>query len=159
MIDTVDLVIEDDRWSETDLAPLAETATTRALEVAGIDVPVEVALLATSDARMAELNREFRGKDRATNVLSWPAFDLAPGAAPPEDRFGRPGLGDIALGYETCAAEARAADRPFGHHVAHLVVHGCLHLLGYDHENEADATEMEELEVRALASMGIPTPY
>ncbi len=152
-------MIEDARWDAPFLQPLAERAAAAALGAAGIAAPLEIAILAADDARMAGLNATFRGRDGATNVLSWPAFDLAPGAAPPEDRFGRPLLGDIALGYETCRAEAKAADRPFEAHIAHLIIHGCLHLLGYDHENEADATVMEDLEVRALARIGYPSPY
>lgn len=111
-----------------------------------------VAVCFTDDAHMRNLNRTFRGKDRPTNVLSFPA------AAPPPSGEAAP-LGDLALAFETVAAEADAAGLPFAHHVSHLLVHGLLHLLGYDHEDEAAAGEMEALEARILASLGIPDPY
>ena len=94
-------------------------------------------------------------------MLSWPAFDLSPDvegglptAPPPAES-----LGDIAIAYETCAREAAEKSITMQAHVLHLIVHGCLHLLGYDHETDKDATLMEELEVKALASMGVDDPY
>jgi probable rRNA maturation factor len=104
---------------------------------------------------MAGLNADFRGKPQPTNVLSWPDFDgpvPAPGTAP---LF----LGNLALAYETCAREADEAAIPLADHAAHLVVHGVLHLLGYDHEEDAEAEAMEEIETKVLASMGIANPY
>ncbi|MEO0912434.1 MAG: rRNA maturation RNase YbeY [Pseudomonadota bacterium] len=166
MAGSVELVIEDERWEAFPLARLSEEALALALDAAGISRAVEMALLATGDAGIAALNSRFRGKSSATNVLSWPAFDLfpeTPGAAPsreiPEDPFGLPSIGDMALAYETVMAESAAGGIPPEHHITHLVLHGSLHLLGYDHETEADATLMEGLEVRALASVGIATPY
>jgi len=99
-------------------------------------------------------------------VLSWPAQDLA--ALVPGERPAKPlsdpfedaiSLGDIALAYETCAREAEAQNKPLANHTTHLVVHGLLHLLGYDHENDADADLMEQLEIEVLATMGIESPY
>jgi probable rRNA maturation factor len=116
------------------------------------DAP-ELSILFTDDAAIRELNREWRGKDRATNVLSFPAGPLAPGAAP------GPLLGDLALSAETIAAEARAMGIEFEAHLAHLLVHGFLHLLGYDHLEEAEAEEMEGLETRILATLGLSDPY
>lgn len=166
LVGTVDLIVEDPRWDEWPLLDLAERALGRALEAAEVSQNVEVALLATSDAAIADLNSRFRGKSSATNVLSWPAFDLFPeraGALPrktiPTDPFGAPFLGDIALAFETVVEESRQQSRPAEDHILHLILHGSLHLLGYDHETEADATIMEGLEVRALASEGIATPY
>ncbi|MEO1000081.1 MAG: rRNA maturation RNase YbeY [Pseudomonadota bacterium] len=144
----VETVIEGGGWP-ADLPALAERAAGAALTAAGVAAEGrEIALLAAGDARIAALNLAFRGKEGATNVLSWPA-------APPEDES----LGDIALAWETCAAEAEAAGRPLADHLAHLIVHGTLHLLGYDHGTEAEATKMETIEVEALALIGVANPY
>lgn len=120
---------------------------------------LEASLLFTSDAEIHDLNREWRGRDKATNVLSFPMLEredllaLAP-EGPPEM------LGDIALAYETCAREAAEKGVPLEHHAAHLIIHGLLHLAGHDHEISAsDAEAMEALEVIALAQMGIANPY
>lgn len=104
------------------------------------------------------LNADFRGKPRPTNVLSWPAFDPPPPDPAPDDPEAL-FLGDLAIAYETCAAEAAAAGIPLGEHATHLVVHGVLHLLGYDHEVEDEADAMEAFETNILASMGLPDPY
>jgi probable rRNA maturation factor len=118
------------------------------------------------DARIAALNADFRGKPQPTNVLSWPSEDRAPdlpGSAPLPPVAGTAddpeSLGDIALAWETCAAEAGAQGKPMADHVTHLVVHGVLHLLGYDHIDDADAGVMEALEVRILATLGVSDPY
>lgn len=161
MADFVDLVIEDTRWEALDMEALAEQAARAALNVAQISNDYEVCIMGCNDARIAELNADFRDKPTATNVLSWPAFELSPDveggqpSAPPSAES----LGDIAIAYETCAREAAEKGIPMQAHVRHLVVHGCLHLLGYDHETDKDATLMEELEVKALASMGVDDPY
>lgn len=161
MGDVVDLVIEDDRWAALNMEALAERAARAALEIAGVSPEYEICVMACDDARIAELNSEFREKPTATNVLSWPAFELSPEveggrptAPPPSDS-----LGDIAIAYETCEREAAEKGITMQAHVTHLIVHGCLHLLGYDHETDKDATLMEELEVKALASMGVGNPY
>ncbi|MEM0950031.1 MAG: rRNA maturation RNase YbeY [Pseudomonadota bacterium] len=161
---TVDLIIEDERWTKTGLPQIAERACTAALGFVSLD-PVfwDVALLACDDARITELNAEFRGKPKPTNVLSWPSQDRAPtepGGVPQQpDPDLDPELGDLAIAYETCLREAESAGRAFDHHVAHLIVHGTLHLLGYDHESEPDADRMESLEVEILASLGVENPY
>jgi probable rRNA maturation factor len=102
-------------------------------------------LVLADDALQRRLNREYRGRDKPTNVLS---FDGAPGA-----------LGDVVLALETVVAEARAQGKPLADHVAHLVVHGVLHLMGYDHETKRAARRMERLEVAILAGLGIADPY
>lgn len=158
---TVDLIIEDSRWG--DLAPLADAAVAAALVEVGLEPTVwDISLLACNDVRIAALNADFRGKPQPTNVLSWPSVErgtavagempVAPDPADPE-------LGDIAIAYETCEREAAAAGKPFADHVTHLIVHGTLHLLGYDHERDADATLMEGLESQILGKMGLPDPY
>lgn len=161
MGNVVDLVIEDDRWAALNMEALAEQAARAALGIAGVSPEYEICVMACDDARIAELNSEFREKPTATNVLSWPAFELSPEveggrptAPPPSDS-----LGDIAIAYETCEREAAEKGITMQAHVTHLIVHGCLHLLGYDHETDKDATLMEELEVKALASMGVDNPY
>ncbi len=120
---------------------------------------LSASLLFTDDGEVQTLNREWRGKDKATNVLSFPMLerpdllDLSP-EGPPEM------LGDIALAFETCAQEAAEKAISLEHHAAHLIVHGLLHLAGYDHEiSPEDATLMEALEIKALARMGIADPY
>ncbi|MEM9231990.1 MAG: rRNA maturation RNase YbeY [Pseudomonadota bacterium] len=164
--DAIDLVVEDPRWVDTGLDTLAQTAIGLALRHAGVIQPVEVAILACDDARIATLNSQFRGRSNATNVLSWPAFDLfpaRPGGAPltdlPVDPFGVPFLGDIAIAYETVVAEATSGTISLDDHILHLILHACLHLLGYDHQIPADAEVMEGLEVKALAECGIASPY
>jgi probable rRNA maturation factor len=114
--------------------------------------PVELSLLLSDDAGVQELNRAWRGLDRPTNVLSFPGI----GAASPD---GMHHLGDVALAFETVAREAEAEGKTIADHVAHLVVHGVLHLLGRDHETDEDAEAMEALETAALASLGIADPY
>lgn len=161
----VELNTEDERWG--DLAPLALRAASAGLAHLGHDPAVfEVSLLACDDARIQALNAQFRGKDRPTNVLSWPAWDLGaeePGALPfppePGSADEPEALGDIALAFETCAREASEQGKAFDDHVAHLLVHSLLHLLGYDHEDPRDGDLMEKTEVAILATLGIADPY
>jgi len=118
--------------------------------------PAEVSVLLTDDGHIRELNRIWRGQDKATNVLSFPAQDddLPP---PPA---GEPVLlGDVALAFETVEREALQEGKPLPDHVAHLLVHGVLHLLGYDHEDPAEAVAMERREALILAGLGVPDPY
>jgi probable rRNA maturation factor len=161
----VDVVIEDARWEALDLPGLAERAAEATLARLRVPGPAEIALLATSDAAVARLNADFRGKTTPTNVLSWPAVPLAPpapGAAPPlpaANAAGEVFLGDIALAWETCAREAEEGGKPLRDHATHLIVHAILHLLGYDHICDEDAALMEGLEAEILASLGQPDPY
>src|SRR5205807_10294588 len=110
-----------------------------------------VSVLIDDEAAIRELNRRWRGIDKPTNVLSFPVAAAA-SMAPKH-------LGDIAISYEPALREAEAEARPFPHHLAHLAVHGFLHLLGYDHQSDAAAEEMEALERKILARLGIPDPY
>lgn len=157
---SVDLIIEDDRWRELGLQALAErsvTATLTHLDLAPEDW--EISLLACDDARIAALNGDFRAKPRPTNVLSWPSEERANPGNKPNPPTGDPELGDIAIAYETCMAEAADGDKPPEDHVTHLIVHGVLHLLGYDHENDSDADLMESTEIAILGKLGVPNPY
>ncbi|PKQ00209.1 MAG: rRNA maturation RNase YbeY [Alphaproteobacteria bacterium HGW-Alphaproteobacteria-13] len=120
---------------------------------------VEIAVRLTDDAEVQALNRDFRGKDRPTNVLSFPQVqpDLLEGLANSDD--GEILLGDIVLARETCAREAEEKGIALSAHATHLIVHGTLHLVGYDHVDEHGAIAMEALEVKALASLGLANPY
>lgn len=162
----LDVIIEDERWAAFGLAELAQTACDATLQRLGLaGEQIEVALLACDDERIAVLNGEFREKQSATNVLSWPAEVLSapedggvPAAPRPEPDGSIP-LGDIAIAYDTCLREAAEQKKPAPDHVTHLIVHGLLHLLGYDHERTCDAARMENLEVEILGNLGLPDPY
>ena len=166
-MDLVETIIEDGRWESFGLSALAERAGRATLT--GVGLPVEgfqISLMGCDDARIAVLNADFRGKPQPTNVLSWPSEERAAEFAgdlpePPEpgEAEDPESLGDIAIAWETCAREAVEQEKPLADHVTHLIVHGVLHLLGYDHVEEADAALMEALEVRILASLGVSDPY
>lgn len=152
----IDVLVEAEGWSALpDAEAICERAARAALAACGDEVPepCEIAITLTDDARIRVLNREWRGKDKATNVLSFPQPDL------PDDVDAPQPLGDIIVALETLTGEAQAEDKTAGHHLAHLVVHGTLHLLGYDHIDETEAEEMEALERRILAGLGIDDPY
>ena len=161
---TIDVVLEDARWAELDLESLSEAAATATLTHQNLGPDAwEISLMGCDDARIAALNADFRSKATATNVLSWPSEERAPNTpgahpAPPNPAFG-PELGDIAISYDTCTREAAAAGIPLTQHATHLVVHAILHLLGYDHGTDEDATLMERIEVEILAKLGVPDPY
>lgn len=131
---------------------LVRRAVSAALDGAGFADPAEVSVRLTDDAEIRVLNREWRGQDKPTNVLSFPLDDDAPEGGPCP-------LGDIVVAFETCAREAREEDKPLGDHLAHMAVHGTLHLLGHDHETPAEAEEMEALERAVLARLGVADPY
>ena len=145
-----------EEWdSRTDWSALAEKAVLAAVAQSGhaglAEGEAEVSVKFTSDEEVRSLNAQWRGKDKATNVLSFPMTD---------DPASAPMLGDIVLAAGVCGREAREKGVALEAHAAHLVVHGALHLLGYDHEtSDADAEEMEAAERRALAAMGIADPY
>jgi len=116
------------------------------------DAP-EVSLVLADDAMMADINSQWRNQPKPTNVLSFPAFPLVPGGKP------GPMLGDIILARETIAREAGELGKPLDAHLAHLIIHGFLHLFGYDHIENNDAEKMEAIETRILASLGLSDPY
>jgi len=149
----LDILVEEGDWSAFE--PIEETICAVADIVARrFDLAnVEVAVALSSDERVRVLNRDYRGKDKPTNVLSFPT-----GSAVLPEGSRRP-LGDLILAAETVAREAAAENKPPHHHLQHLVLHGLLHLLGYDHETEAEALTMEALEVELLAELGVPDPY
>ncbi len=151
----IDVIVEVAGWpTEEDLTRLARAAVTAAVETARLQaVPgAEVAIFFADDARLRTLNGEWRGRDAPTNVLS---FEGSNGSGPP---YG-PLLGDIVLALETVTREAEEQGKRFEHHLSHLMIHGLLHLFGYDHQIEAEAEVMEDAERRALARLGIADPY
>ena len=155
-------MVEDKRWG--DINALARAATTGVLERLGLEPSVfEISVLACNDARIAVLNEDFRGKPRPTNVLSWPSDErgaVTDGEMPLPPQPGIDAeLGDIAVAYETTQREATEAGKTFADHTLHLLVHGTLHLLGFDHERDRDATLMEGLETEILGKLGVCDPY
>ena len=152
---SIDVVIASARWQQ---APRAATVVRRAIAAAAPAQArdAELSVILTSDRAIRTLNRRWRGHDKPTNVLSFPAPEPALGKLP---RGAPRHLGDIVIAYETVAREARAAGKPLDHHVAHLALHGFLHLLGYDHESHRQAEAMERRERRILARLGVPDPY
>lgn len=154
----IDTVIEDERWRDAGLEGLATRAGRATLDWLGMDADITV--LGCDDARISVLNGDFRGKPQPTNVLSWPEVEHVarpPGAHPP--RPATDSLGDIAIAFETCTAEAAGQGKSFDDHVTHLLVHAILHLAGYDHLNDADAGTMEAAEREITAALGIGDPY
>jgi probable rRNA maturation factor len=146
----IDVLIDSDLWKN--VAGVNSIARRAVAEAAAMlsTTGAELAIVLTDDSAIRQLNRLWRGIDAATDVLSFPAgqtFDQPPH------------LGDIVLAYETIAREARAERKPFAHHLAHLVVHGFLHLLGYDHARDAEAEAMQSVERQVLQRLAISDPY
>ena len=142
-------------------AALAALALTRDLPATAFQAAppqaTELAVVLADDALLQALNKEYRGIDKATNVL---AFAYAESELESAPAFKKNNVfGDVVIAFETARTEADQAECGLGAHLSHLVVHGVLHLLGYDHENDCDAEEMEDLEIQALAAIGISNPY
>lgn len=142
----IEIEVEAEAW--TGALPEAEAVVERAAQAALGAVEGDIVVLLTDDAAVRALNGRFRDKDRPTNVLSFPA---------PENAF--PHLGDIVLAFGVCATEAEAQGKTLADHLSHLVVHGVLHLLGRDHEDDAEAEEMEAEEREILTQIGVADPY
>jgi probable rRNA maturation factor len=156
------LVVADCWRTEPDAEAIIHRAIATAAEIvkAGLGQAgfgeAELAVMLTDDAGICTLNSNWRGIDKPTNVLSFPALQpTGPGGPDDAPRM----LGDIAIAYETTRREADDEQKPFDHHLSHLAVHGFLHLIGYDHEKDDDAEAMEALETEILAQLGIPDPY
>ncbi|MBX3478156.1 MAG: rRNA maturation RNase YbeY [Brevundimonas sp.] len=141
----IDIEIEDEAWATV---PDVEARVQAAASAALGDVEGAVVVLLTDDAAVQDLNARFRGRDRPTNVLSFPAPETA-----------RPHLGDLVLAHGVCVAEAAEQNKTVADHLSHLVVHGVLHLRGRDHEDEAEAEAMEAEERTILATLGVADPY
>ena len=142
----IEVEVEDEAWTYAlpDAAAVAERAATAALGA----IEGDIVVLLTDDAAVRDLNARFRDRDQSTNVLSFPAAESA-----------APHLGDLVLAFGVCGAEAAAQGKTLADHLTHLVVHGVLHLLGRDHEAEAEAEAMEAEERTLLASLGVADPY
>jgi probable rRNA maturation factor len=151
----IDILVETSGWPPEDaLTKIADAATTAAIASIGPKLAddAELSIVFTDDAHIRVLNGQYRGKDSATNVLSFPGASAKPGT------FG-PLLGDLVLARETIAREAEEEGISVEHHLTHLLVHGFLHLLGYDHERDDEAVAMEALETAILADLGVADPY
>jgi probable rRNA maturation factor len=149
----VDIVIESPLWrSQRNARALLRRAIIEAASTVSAS-KYELAVVLTDDSAIQVLNRDWRHQDTATNVLSFPAKRASDARG--TDRL----LGDIVIAYETTEREARAGHKPFAHHLAHLAVHGFLHLAGYDHEADDEADAMERLETAILARLDVPDPY
>ena len=149
----VAVMVRSARWRKR---PAAKNIVKSAVEAAAKAVstrPFELAIVLSDDSAIRSLNRQWRGKNAPTNVLSFPAVTAGKGRSAP------PYVGDVVIAYQTTAREAAAEGKPFNHHLAHLAIHGFLHLLGYDHENDRDADAMERLERRILKRIGVADPY
>ena len=143
----VEIISDAKSWEElTDVSALITRASQTAFAAANVQPEGEISVLLTDDAHMSRLNQDFRGKSGATNVLSFPGTMKGQ-------------WGDIAIAYETLAREATAEDKSLNDHLTHLMIHGTLHLLGYDHEDETEAEQMEAMEISALKHLGIADPY
>lgn len=150
----IDISVEAGDWpDEAALTRLVDRAVLAAFAETGATGHSELSIVFSDDTHIRSLNANWRGKDKPTNVLSFPAFPFPKGGLLP------PMLGDIVLAAETVAREAALEDKPLDNHITHLVIHGLLHLLGYDHETDTEAEEMEAIERSALARLAIPDPY
>jgi probable rRNA maturation factor len=154
----IEVLVAADCWHN---APGAEAVIRRAIVTAAgsVDADIggaELAIMLTDDSTIRALNRDWRGLDKPTNVLSFP---VQPPTAASKTGDAPRMLGDIAIAYETLRREADHEGKPFNHHLTHLAIHGFLHLIGYDHEDDADAEVMEAREAEILARLGIPDPY
>ena len=144
----VEVLVQSPQWKGKSRA---RATVQKAIQTAAEEISCrsgEVAVVLTNDLALRRLNRRWRGTDKPTNVLSFPGNGSKAGM-----------LGDIAIAYETLARECRDQHKPFAHHLAHLAIHGFLHLMGYDHQGDSDAETMEELERIVLARLRIPDPY
>ena len=160
---TVDVVIEDARWESLDLTQIAKQAFLETLLLLDLHPKnFSCCIFACDNKKIKQLNNKFRGKNGPTNVLSFPASleNYAMKSTLTQTETNNPReLGDIAIAFEICKKEATISKVKFEHHVYHLIIHSVLHLLGFDHEEEANAAKMEKIEVQVLAKLGISDPY
>lgn len=145
----IDIIVADSSWDSKKIESLVHDVAVKTLGFLDVPADKDICIKLSSDAEIKELNKIYRNKNTSTNVLSFPALALSH----------QPTLGDIILAFETVEKEAIAQHKKFDHHLAHLIVHGVLHLLGYDHEKESDALKMEALESQLLEFFTIKDPY
>ena len=163
------IVLKDDRWKKLPLKKIAVTALNLIVDdVLQKNNDFEISILATNDPEVIYLNNNFRGFNSSTNILSWPEHRYErkkPGLFPRpiSTSFvysdGLNFLGNLAISFDRCSIEAEDANLVFKDHITHLLIHGCLHLFGFDHENELDAKLMEDIEIELLSKLGIRNPY
>lgn len=149
----IEVIVRSARWKRRPRAKAIVRKAISAAAKAASTGRAELAIVLADDSAIRALNRQWRGKNAPTNVLSFPAVSAGKGGS------ASPYLGDVVIAYETTAREARAERKPFDHHLMHLAVHGFFHLLGFDHHNVRAATKMENLERRVLAGLRVPDPY
>lgn len=163
MRNLVDVIISDQRWTDTtdedDWPSIAEKAIQASLDTLNWEKPVELSLTLTNDAHIQELNRAYRHKNAPTNSLSFPLFENFEFFSPKKRNNEPLLLGDILLSFDTIKKEAEEQKKEFLHHATHLIIHGFLHLLGYDHQIEEEAKKMESLEINILHELTIGNPY
>jgi probable rRNA maturation factor len=149
----IDVIVASERWREPEKAEaIVRRAVTAAAAATLSTTAAELAIVLSDDSAIRMLNRDWRGVDASTNVLSFPTAKTG-------GRHSGRHLGDVVLAFETIAREARGERKPLAHHIAHLAVHGFLHLIGYDHERASDAEAMEQTERKILRQLAIPDPY
>ena len=163
------ILLKDKRWAEVPLEKIAESALKLVIEnFLENKIHFEVSILASNDTKIREFNKNFRGQKTITNIISWPEHELQPkqpGHFPEKldkskfDTEGTIFLGNLAISYERCSTEAKEKNVNFEDHMLHLLLHGFLHLVGFDHQNDLDANVMENIEIKLLSGVGIKNPY
>ncbi len=153
---TIDLTLQAGNWvNRSANEKLVSTAVATAVKIANLPIPdeAELSVVLSDNQHVRELNRQWRNIDKPTNVLSFPTTEIQPGEVP--DVL----LGDIIIAHETVEQEVLQMGKPFNDHFVHLVVHGLLHIFGYDHNNDKNAEIMENIERQCLEALGLPDPY
>ena len=163
------IVYKDDRWKKIPLQKIAQSSLNLIVDkILHKEKQLEISILASNDFELAKLNKQYRGSSTPTNILAWPEHDFkrsTPGALPNYtstsygDFDGLDFIGNLAISFDRCSIEAQEENISLEDHITHLLIHGFLHLIGFDHENELDATLMEEIEKRLLFQLGIKNPY
>jgi probable rRNA maturation factor len=154
---SIEVLVQSPKWKAEPRAAAIVRKAIRTAAIAASTPRAELAIVLTDDSAIKALNRDWRGQDKPTNVLSFPAANPRGPKRASSATF--LSLGDVVIAFETTAREARADRKALKHHLAHLAVHGFLHLIGYDHDKDRDARKMESLEVAILAGLGVADPY
>ena len=165
----INITFKDKRWVKIPLEEIAKGALKLIIDkFLGEDNNFEISILASDDTEIRELNKNFRGNDSSTNIISWPEHEIQSNQLDHnpdlvdklKSGFERlTFLGNLAISFDRCSSEAEEKNIKFEDHVLHLLLHGCLHLIGFDHQNELDANLMEDIEIRLLSVVGIKNPY
>lgn len=163
------IVYKDDRWKKIPLQKIAQSSLNLIVDkILHKEKQLEISILASNDFELAKLNKQYRGSSTPTNILAWPEHDFkrsTPGALPNytstsySDFEGLDFIGNLAISFDRCSIESEETNIIFDNHLTHLLVHGCLHLIGFDHHDELDARLMEDVERKLLSELGIKNPY